>query len=270
MSIAQQLANQSAGFGALNNYMQQQQERGEQRIDDFNMQKQEFDGSEVAHRNGLTALKVESETPRLLQEQMLKPVAKKALSYLAQKSGLKSAVTNAFKGNKVENIYNNLKTGAKALEEGRYSDAVQMMTKGRGVEGFKDFAKESLAKASEIRDGVKDTVEGAKTAVGEGMTKARGLVNEAQTSAEATARGAASVARRSATGALQGGRATLEDLRGQGRSAGAEAEDTGILSNAREGIDNLLQGKSVGVLRKKFVNWVVLNLKHYQKTLEQI
>ena len=73
---AQELANQASGFS---NFGQTLAERGSERINDFDMEQQEYNGAEVAHRNGINAIKTGAELPRLAESFMLKPLSKKSL-----------------------------------------------------------------------------------------------------------------------------------------------------------------------------------------------
>ena len=119
---SQELANQASGFS---NFAQQYEERGQNAINDFNMEEQEYNGAEVAHRNGIQAIKTGAELPRLAESFMLKPLGKKLLNMGAKKLGI---------GDKVEGL---TKT-ATALKEGRYGDAASAAAETAGVKIPKD------------------------------------------------------------------------------------------------------------------------------------
>jgi hypothetical protein len=119
---SQELANQASGFS---NFAQQYQERGQNAINDFNMEEQEYNGAEVAHRNGINAIKTGAELPRLAESFMLKPLAKKLITMGAKKLGF---------GDKLEGL---TKT-ATALKEGRYGDAASAAAETAGVTIPKD------------------------------------------------------------------------------------------------------------------------------------
>ena len=122
MSYSQEIANQASGFS---NFGQQYAERGQNAINDFNIEQGEYNGAEVAHRNGIAAVKTGAELPRLAESFMLKPLGKKLVNYAGKKLGI---------SDKVEGI---TKT-ATALKEGRYGDAASAAAETAGVSVPKD------------------------------------------------------------------------------------------------------------------------------------
>ena len=123
MSYSQEISNQASAFS---NFGQQYAERGQNSINDFNIEQGEYNGAEVAHRNGIAAVKTGAELPRLAESFMLKPLGKKLVNYAGKKLGI---------SDKVEGI---TKT-ATALKEGRLGDAASAAAETAGVKVPKDI-----------------------------------------------------------------------------------------------------------------------------------
>ena len=152
MSYYNQLSNQAQGFS---NYGQVQAQRGQDSINDYNIEKGEYTGAEVAHRSGLQALKTGNEMPRLMEEYFgLKPAAKKIVPALLEKTGITAKLQSAIKGTKLEGYLNraktateNVKAAAKAVKEGDYGKAADAITGGKASEAaasVKKFAEDTL------------------------------------------------------------------------------------------------------------------------------
>jgi hypothetical protein len=153
MSYYNQIANQAQGFS---NYSDTMAQRGQDRINDYNIEKGEYNGAEVAHRSGLQALQTGNEMPRLIEEYFgLKPAAKKIVPALLEKTGITGKFNEAIKGTKLEGYLNraktateNVKAAAKAVKEGDYGKAADAMTGGKASEAaasVKKFAEDTLA-----------------------------------------------------------------------------------------------------------------------------
>ena len=175
MSYYNQIANQAQGFA---NYNQQQGQRGQANINDFNIEKGEYTGAEVAHRSGLQALQTGNEMPRLMEEYFgLKPAMKKVVPALLEKSGANAAFKSAIKGTKLEGYLNraktateNVKSAATAVKEGRYGDAADVMTGGKASEAaasVKKFGEDTLAHHTAA----------AKDAVNQGVGEAKNTID---------------------------------------------------------------------------------------------
>ena len=152
MSYYNQLSSQAQGFS---NYGQVQAQRGQDSINDYNIEKGEYTGAEVAHRSGLQALKTGNEMPRLMEEYFgLKPAAKKIVPALLEKTGITAKLQSAIKGTKLEGYLNraktateNVKAAAKAVKEGDYGKAADAITGGKASEAaasVKKFAEDTL------------------------------------------------------------------------------------------------------------------------------
>ena len=124
MSYSQELASQAQGFSNIGREMA---ERGQERIDDYNIEEGEYNGAEVAHRNGIQAIKTGAELPRLAEAYMSKPLGKKLISYAVKKTGLSDT--------KVGGMF---KT-AKALKEGKYGEAASAAAETAGISIPKDI-----------------------------------------------------------------------------------------------------------------------------------
>ena len=175
MSYYNELANQASGFA---NYNQVESQRGEDRINDYNIERGEYTGAEVAHRSGLQALKTGNEMPRLMEEYFgLKPAAQKIVPALLEKSGATDAFKSAIKGTKLEGYFNRAKTAtenvraaAKAVKDGDYGKAADVMTGGKASEAaasVKKFAQDTLEHHTEI----------AKDAVNKGIGEAKNTID---------------------------------------------------------------------------------------------
>lgn len=199
MSYYNQIANQAQGFS---NYNQQQSQRGQANINDFNIEKGEYTGAEVAHRSGLQALQTGNEMPRLMEEYFgLKPAMKKVVPALLEKSGANAAFKSAIKGTKLEGYLNraktateNVKSAAKAVQEGRYGDAADVMTGGKASEAaasVKKFGEDTLAHhTAAAKDAVNQGVGDAKNTIDGFAGKVRQLGSDTYKGLSADAKAA--------------------------------------------------------------------------------
>ena len=199
MSYYNQIANQAQGFA---NYNQQQGQRGQANINDFNIEKGEYTGAEVAHRSGLQALQTGNEMPRLMEEYFgLKPAMKKVVPALLEKSGANAAFKSAIKGTKLEGYLNraktateNVKSAATAVKEGRYGDAADVMTGGKASEAaasVKKFGEDTLAHhTAAAKDAVNQGVGDAKNTIDGFAGKVRQLGSDTYKGLSADAKAA--------------------------------------------------------------------------------
>ena len=199
MSYYNQIANQAQGFS---NFNQQQSQRGQANINDFNIEKGEYTGAEVAHRSGLQALQTGNEMPRLMEEYFgLKPAMKKVVPALLEKSGANAAFKSAIKGTKLEGYLNraktateNVKSAATAVKEGRYGDAADVMTGGKASEAaasVKKFGEDTLAHhTAAAKDAVNQGVGDAKNTIDGFAGKARQLGSDTYKGLSADAKAA--------------------------------------------------------------------------------
>lgn len=171
MSYYNQLSNQAQGFANYGQLEGQALARGQERINDYNIEKQEYTGAEVAHRNGIQALKTGNEMPRLMEEYFgLKPAAKKIVPALLEKSGLTSKFKSAIEGTRFEGLLKkaqtakaNVEGGMKAMKEGRYGDVADAMTGGKASEAagtMKKFAQDTLDHHTQAFKDAKGSVDG--------------------------------------------------------------------------------------------------------------
>ena len=187
MSYSNELANQASGFS---NYNQVQAQRGEDRINDYNIERGEYTGAEVAHRSGLQALKTGNEMPRLMEEYFgLKPAAKKIVPALLDKTGITGKFNDAIKGTKLEGYLNraktateNVKTAAKAVKDGDYGKAADVMTGGKASEAaasVKKFAQDTLEHhTGEAKDALEKGAGEAKNTMDQFVGKAGSQVRQ--------------------------------------------------------------------------------------------
>lgn len=148
MSYSNQLQSQGDAFANIRGDLA---ERGRQKIADYDMDQEIYTGDMIAHRSGLSNIEHSQEMPRLfLEYNGVKPLLKKLAPVIGEKTGISQFLTNKFKGSKIENVVNNIKEGYSAASEGRYGDLADMITDGKGVNGVKEFATNSLTKAKSM------------------------------------------------------------------------------------------------------------------------
>ena len=142
MSYYNQIANQAQGFS---NFNQEQRQRGQANINDFNIEKSEYTGAEVAHRSGLQALQTGNEMPRLMEEYFgLKPAMKKVVPALLEKSGANAAFKSAIKGTKLEGYLNRAKTATENVKWKRSTNLGAMPPAGSTGVLSKQYYKKTL------------------------------------------------------------------------------------------------------------------------------
>ena len=198
MSYYNELSNQAQGFANYGELAGQSLARGQERVDDYNIERQQYTGAEVAHRNGLQALKTGNEMPRLMEEYFgLKPAAKKIVPALLEKSGLTSKFKSAIEGTRFEGLLKkaqtakaNVEGGMKAMKEGRYGDVADAMTGGKASEAagtMKKFAQDTLDHHTQAFKDAKGSVD---KWVGDKGSEVRQIGGDAYSKLSAEAKGA--------------------------------------------------------------------------------
>ena len=175
MSYYNQIANQAQGFS---NYGQEQRQRGEDSINDFNIEKGEYNGAEVAHRSGLQALQTGNEMPRLMEEYFgLKPAMKKIVPALLEKTGANAAFKSAIKGTKLEGYLNRAKTATKNTIDG-FAGKVRQLGSDT-YKGLSADAKAALPKGAIDEHGIPlNTSELSRADAYKGLTTGRMKAND--------------------------------------------------------------------------------------------
>ncbi len=172
MSYSNELQSQGDAFANIRSGLA---DRGRQKIADYDMEQEMYTGDMIAHRSGLANIAHSQEMPKLfLEYNGVKPLLKKLAPVIGQKTGISQFLTDKFKGSKIENVVNNIKQGYSAASEGRYGDLADMIHDGKGIEGVKNFATNSLTKAKSMVGDNTTPFEDARENVNQWIRRANG------------------------------------------------------------------------------------------------